>query len=148
MGLHPKMLFCTLNFNHVHKQVLKTHIQTTQQTHCFFGFGELRMSCLQGINKYMTTTIPALLTAVMRSKESYWGQHFHCQGKEEQSPSEKQASSTLFSSFKCPHYNQHCAYFSMQKSGRNTCWDSIENSMAVTTTNPRKTQIHTFTVWK
>lgn len=36
----PKMLFCTLDLNHVHKQVLKTHIQRTQQTHCFFGFGE------------------------------------------------------------------------------------------------------------
>lgn len=85
----------------------------------------------------MTSTIPALLTAVMGSKESYWGQHFHCQGRGEQSPSEKLASSTLFSFLKYPHYNQHCAYFSCKKSGRNTCWDSIETSMAITITNSR-----------
>lgn len=40
IGLHRKILFCILNLNHVHKQALKTHIQTAQQTHCFFGFGE------------------------------------------------------------------------------------------------------------
>lgn len=53
------------------KQVLKTHLQTTQQVHYCFGFHEQRMSCLQGINKYMTSRTPVLLTAVMGSIESY-----------------------------------------------------------------------------
>lgn len=81
------MQFCTPNLNHIYKQVLKTHLQTTQQVYCCFGFHEQRMSCLQGINKYMTSRAPVVLTAVMGSIESYRGHHCHCQGRGELNPS-------------------------------------------------------------